>query len=303
MKSELPHRAVNMWLLTAAIPAILSVTGRSGYLGILAGALVCGGVCMAVRVYGSGKVPRWICAAELLWLIVFLGAVAKESGACWEGQPIAVPGILLALAALLSCRGSAGASRAGAALLWLVLPVLGIVALAGITNVNPQWIRDEFHAPEGTLLALLLLPCLPVFLPVTEIKKGKWLCWVPALVAVAASLLLEGTEGGPVAGNGFYEFSKGISLLGIAERFEALVACMLTLGWFALFSMILSAVHHLSGQFCAQYAGWSVWISAAAAAGLMCILPKEGDWVAIGTLIFWVFLPLATQGLVVRKKL
>ena len=97
MKSELPHRAVNMWLLTAAIPAILSVTGRSGYLGILAGALVCGGVCMAVRVYGSGKVPRWICAAELLWLIVFLGAVAKESGACWEGQPIAVPGILLAL--------------------------------------------------------------------------------------------------------------------------------------------------------------------------------------------------------------
>lgn len=302
VRDSLQSRPLNMWLLTAVIPPVLSVAGRNGWLGVLPAALMCGGLSAAVQMYGCRKLPRWICVLELGWLIVIAGMIAGESATCWKGDNIAVPIILIILAAFASCRGSINASRIGATLSWLVLPILGVVAFAGSTDINPEWISTKFDTPDGLLIVFLLVPSLTALLPGAQERKGRLLPWLLGVTAVLSAALLEGTLGKYIAGNGFYQFSKGISLFGVAERFEALVACALTLGWFTLFSLIFSTAYHLFEEIYPKAAGWGIWVCATAAAGVMCILPKNRDWVAVGTLIFWGFMPLITQGLVGRKK-
>ena len=112
-----------------------------------------------------------------------------------------------------------------------------------------------------------------------------------------------GSEVASGATSSFYEFSKGVNLFGVAERFEALVACALTAGWFALFTLILCAVYHLTEKIFFPASKWCVWIAAAASMGLMCILPKADSWMAIGALIFWGFLPVAAQGIGCAKNI
>ena len=92
-------------------------------------------------------------------------------------------------------------------------------------------------------------------------------------------------------------------MFGVAERFEALVASALTGGWFALFIIILSAAYHLAKQIFPSGAKCSVLLCAIIAAGLMCILPKTSNWMAVGCLIFWGFLPVAAQGIESRKNI
>lgn len=292
------------WLLTATVGPILSVTGRSGWLGVLPVAVLCPLLC---GISGKNKaIPRWLCVVELLWLIVFLSGIAPISGGCWEsaGKHTAIPTILLLLAAFASCRGEEKAARIGATLLWLVMPILGIVILVGTADIHSNWIQTKPELADGTLISLLLVPALSIMLPGNS-ASGKRVPWVLGLVAVAGSLLLEATMGRIVAAgaeNAFYEFSKGINLFGAAERFESLVACVLTLSWFALFCMILSTAHHLMAQIMPGIGNWAVWCVAAASAILLYIMPNDGVWLAAGSLIFWVVLPVGTQVLVPRKK-
>lgn len=297
-------RQLSGWMITAAAGPILSIAGRSDWLGVLVAIPACIFLCFAVRGCSQQTLPRWLCVMECIWLTVFLGGVARESATCWEtgGDIPAIPILLILLAAWSSRNGSLPASRIGATLLWLVIPVLGLVMLAGTGDARVHWLRTEPKAPEGVLVGLLLLPCLRTFLPYKSEKSEKWLAWLPGAVALAGSVLLTTTVGKVSAENGFYELSKSITLFGVAERFEALVACVLTLSWFALFSMIFSAIYHLTEKFFAPVAKWSVWFAAAISAATMCILPKDMGWTVIGNLIFWAFLPVATQGLVGRKK-
>jgi len=299
MTDKLQSRPLNMWLLTATIPPLLSVVGRNGWLCVLPAALVCGILCLSVHRYGAKKLPRWLSGLEIIWLVIYTGTIAQESGTCWEGDSSAIPIILLLLGAFAACRGCNSASRVGAVLVWLVLPILGIVALAGTVDFNPNWVKSGVEMPEWTLIGLLLVPCLTVLLPG---ERGGGISWVIGLIGVIGSVLLAGTMGSFEEGNSFYEFSKGITLLGVAERFESLIACALTLGWVSLFSLLFGTIHHLCEEIYPRISAWCVWICAAASAGVMCILPKNREWVAVGALIFWVFLPLLAQGLVDRKK-
>ena len=121
-----------------------------------------------------------------------------------------------------------------------------------------------------------------------------------------ASVIMDGVLGGTVASNvsnTFYEFSKSVTLFGVAERFEALVACVLTGGWFALFAMILSAIYHVAEKIFAPGAKYFVWIGVAFAAGIVYVLPKGTLWMGFGSLIFWGFLPAITQLLGGRKNI
>ena len=296
------YKSLSIWMLSAAIPPVLCIAGRGGWLSVLPAALVCAGVCWAAHRYAAVSLPRWLCALELGWLTVILALAAQESGICWGENSNAISIILILLGALSACRGCAPASRAGAVITYLALPILAIVALAGATDINPAWISREMQMPDGALVVLLLVPCLAKFLIRGENQTGKWYIWVPGAVAILAAILIEGTVGPLAADGGFYEFSKSITLFGVAERFEALVACALTLGWFALFSLILSAAYQMLEKIYRPIAPWGVWVLAISAAVLQCVMPENGGWVAVGTLIFWSFLPILTQGVVGRKK-
>lgn len=302
LQSKIPAAQLNAWLLVAAVGPIFSIVGRNGWVTVLLTAIACGALSFCVLTCKRESWPRWLCVLELGWLTVLLGGLAKISGTCWEEADAfpAIPTILLLLSTLAAQQGAFRTARTGATLVWLVLPVLGIVFLAGTADINPDRIRGDLEAPDGMLISLLLIPCLGIFLPRSSSKTARWTALVLGLVAVAASALMDAAMGQSVAeaaDNSFYEFSKGVNLFGVAERFEALVACVLTAGWFALFAMILSAVYHLAEQIFSPTAKWSVWIVAAVSAGLMCILPNTDYWMAIGGIIFWGFLPVAAQGL------
>ncbi len=308
MQNKIPATQLNAWLLVALIPAVFSIAGRNGWITVLLTAIIAGVLCFCVLTCKHGKLPKWLCILELGWLLVFLGGLAKLSGACWikvDAFP-PIPVILLLLAALAAHRGAIQAARTGATLVWLVLPVLGIVLLAGTADIDLKWIRCELEIPDGVLVSLLLLPCLGMYLPRESAKASRWTAFAIGVAAVAASALMDATMGSGVAStaaSSFYEFSKGVNLFGVAERFEALVACALTAGWFALFVLILCVVYHLTEKSFSQASKWSVWIAVAVSAGLMCILPNNNSWMAIGALTFWGFLPVAAQGVECVKNI
>ena len=308
MQSKIPGPQLNAWLLAATVPTILSIIGQNGWLTALLAALACGVLSVCILACNQKEMPRWLCVLELLWLTVLLGGLAAESAACWAEADAfpAIPMTLLAISALAARDGGVRAGRTGAVLLWLALPVLGIVFLAGTADRNWTWVRQGMEVPDGTLVALLLIPCLRFFLPQERSKKQYWICVALVPIAVIASVIMDAVMGAEVAQsapNTFYEFSKSVTLLGVAERFEALVACALTGGWFALFSILLSAVHHLTEKTLSLDGKWLVWFCTVAAAGLMCILPNKSEWMAIGCLIFWGFLPVAAQGIESRKNI
>lgn len=307
MQNNIPAAQLRAWLVAAAVPAILSVIGRNGWFTVLLMTIGCGTLCFCVLTCRIEKFPKWLCILELAWLTVFLGGIAKISGSCWveaNAYP-SIPIILLILAAYASRQGAHQSARTGATLQWLVIPVLGLVFLAGATDIHIKWIPRELELPDGALIALLLLPCIAVFLP-KERKALRWTGLVLGTAAVVGSLLIYGTMGvvaAKAAPNSFYEFSKGVTLFGVAERFEALVACTLTGGLFALLALILSVVYHLSQKTFPAVAKWSVWLCATASAGIMCILPNSDYWMAIGGVIFWGFLPVTAQGIGGRKNI
>lgn len=270
-------------------------------------AIGCSVLCFCVLSCRIEKFPKWLCVLELAWLTVLLAGIAKISGSCWEKANAYpwIPMILLLMAACASRNGVFRSARTGATLLWLVIPVLGIAFLSGTTDICTEWIPTDLELPDDTLLLLLLTPCATTFLP-KERKALRWTGFLLGVIALVTSILIYGTLGAQVAPNtpnSFYEFSKGITLFGVAERFEALVACALTGGLFALKILILSSVHYLTEKIFAAAAKWTIWLSAIVSAGIMCILPNNNHWMAIGGVIFWGFLPVAAQGIVGRKNI
>lgn len=308
LDDKLQNAQFGAWIQAAVIPSILSIVGRSSWITVLPIALLCGGICLYILRARKMEAPRWLWILELLWLILLLGGLTGQCATCWEDVNAfpAIPLILLAVAAWASCKGAWRAGRTGAVLIWLVLPILGVVFLAGTADVQWSWVRTEMTSPDGMLVSLLLVPCLGLFLPRKAEAKEKNFCIIPVAVAIIASVVADGVLGSEVASdtpNTFYEFSKSVTLLGVAERFEALVACALTSGWFALFVIILSAIYHVTEKIFVPGAKWSVWVSAVIAAGLMCILPNGSLWMGFGALIFWGFLPAMTQLLGDRKNI
>ena len=308
MNRKIPGVQMNAWVLCAAIGPILSIVGRNGWMTVLISAVAAGALSFCVLSCKQICLPRWLCVLELVWLTVFLGGIAKTSASCWpttDAVPV-IPLVLLLLAAFAACRGSVPVARTGATLVWLIIPVLGILGITGVADVNPDWIRMELEVPNGMLIGLLLIPCVCAFLPREMPTSSRWSAAILGAVAVAGAVLVDGLlgeTGAMYAENSFYEFSKSINLFGIAERFEALVACVLTGSWFALFALMLSAAYHLTEEIFAPAGKYGVWAVVIGSGVLMCILPNRSEWMAIGALIFWGFLPVAAQGVVGAKNM
>lgn len=305
MDAKVLPRQLAGWILLGTVAPLLCLLGKNGWQATLLSALICGIVTFWVLPCDLTNCPRWLSALELLWLTVFLGGIAAESSTCWESQGKIIPMALLLLSAWGAQFGAQKASRATATLCWLVFPLLVIVLLAGGENLDLQWVGRELDQPDGRLMAILLVPGLAAFIPGDNRKKATWIVPVIGGVAVLCVLWLEATIGATVAktaSNGFYEYSKGITLFGVAERFEALIACALTGGWFALFTVVLSAANHLGQNFKTGWGKGVTWLCALAGGVIMCILHITPEILGFGSLIFWGLLPLLTQGIGSRKK-
>lgn len=298
--NEVPRYQLAAWLFVAISAPIIQLVGRNGWLAVAAVGTVCLGLCWLVTLTPARQITqqKWFCILQLPVIVLVAAEFAKWSVDCWPTGtdfPV-VPLTLLTLAVFSALHGAAGASRVPSVLFWFLAILYGIVLAAGSKNIKVQWLQPSWELPGEGLLLTLLLPSVAVLLPREKGRAMQLVFPVILLFLTAAALWTVGTISPMVAKEvswPFYESSKSLNLLGVAERFESLVSVAMTLGYFSLYSLLLSAAG--SAGECIK-PGWGKWAViacgiATAALTLLMIHTAQGLLVII-TLIAWCFLPI-----------
>lgn len=302
MKKKIPVRQITAWLIVAVSAPILSLAHTNGWPAIAGGVFI-GMAITACRIWIGSPIPKWVHALEISGAVLYLGTAARESGTCWqEGIDAAyLPVVLLIAAAFAVRKGATQGSRSGASLLWIVAPGISIILLAGIGEWSVPTVTKVDADALWEAAPLFLLPLLSA----GATGKGKSVYGAAALVGIAGiavTVWLNGYELTQNAVNAFYEYSKGITLFGAAERFEAVTACLLTAGWYALFAYLLASVYEITEE-CKKGAGRrSVWCGVATAILILYKLPISSTQAGIFCVISWGVLPILTQAVGWLKK-
>ena len=286
------------WLLAAlSAPLAQAASGHSWPTVLITGG-VCLGISYLLQTNDSAEYApcRWSCAIQWLWLAVVLSQLAHLPMACWPDYQsyIVVPLTLLVLAAWTAGKGRQEAARAGNTLLWILLIIFGTVSLAAVKEIRIENLAPQLSIPRGLLIVVFLIPCVMIFLPqerasvINLITVGGF--------AMLVSLLAVGVLSLPVAketASPYYEMSRSLSLLGIAERFESLVAATMTLGYFALFALLAAVEGELTERIKPDWRRNGIWGGIAiAGAVFVSRIRVEESVLSVGCILIWVLLPL-----------
>ncbi|MBO4419244.1 MAG: hypothetical protein J5789_05425, partial [Oscillospiraceae bacterium] len=154
---------------------------------------------------------------------------------------------LLGLGAAAARLGPAAAGRCAGILLWTTCGLYGTVLVFSLPQVQPRWLL----LPEGSLRQAVLV-CVALLVPGNALalagalgedqKLPCWPWWAAALTAVAASAVTGGILSPALAGEGeaFRTLARGVSVLGVIRRFEALVNGAMLMSAFSLCAMLLT---------------------------------------------------------------
>lgn len=305
-REKIPSAQLSAWLFAGMTPVLIQLLGGSSWTWLIVAGTA--GVVIALCVWRLGWEPtQWQASLLLLYNIIVIGSLLHQ---CDESWPVgnsypAVPLIVLALAAWSAQKGPSAAARVGAVLFWVVLIMYLVAFGAGVKDVQLRWLKPRWDVPDAMGLLIFLLPSAAACLLRPNTKGGVRLM-LPAVFTVAAAIITVGVLSAPVAmrlGNSFYEMSRSISIAGVARRFEALISAGMTVGWFALLSLLLSIC-----GLCVQrlFAGWGrtgVWVGALLSGGwMLCGLHIPGWILRFGGALFWGAMPVLTQGLGRIKK-
>lgn len=218
-------------------------------LGALAAALTLTGLTLLLNRSGG---PRRTRLPGVLTPLPLGGAAA----AAWAGS-FAFPEtagnwlaalLILGLALWAARLGPAASGRCAGILLWTTGVLYGIVLLFSLPQVRLQWLllpRGSL-ADAGRVWAGLMLPgaalCLTGALGEDQ-RLPCWPWWTAALTAVAASAATGGILSPALAGEreAFRTLARGVSVLGVMRRFEALVNGAMLMSAFCLCAMLLTA--------------------------------------------------------------
>ena len=300
-RNVLAPKQLATWLCTALIPVVLQMCIRPHWALLLAVA-----VCFLATalVWKWGRVSRHpiLCGLQYLYIIVLLSQLLPHAAASWPGDNYpAVPLVLLILAAWSAQKGASAAARVGCVLFWLVLLFYLSLMGAAAEQVDPGNWAFSIGSIEPLPLVLLLLPCGALVL--RKIENGTPRLWLIGVFLLLSCLITQGAAPELLkrTADPLYELSRGIRAFGIAQRFEALLSAAMTTGWFCLLTVLLSC----AGAWGSRNRGViAVWVAAGGAGVLMlCNLHISWNLAAIMAAVFWVGIPLLTQGLDRRKNL
>lgn len=305
-REKIPSRQLSAWLFAGVTPVLIQLLGGSSWVWVaIAGAI---SLLITACAWRLGWEPnRWQAAVLLIFNVIALGSLLHE---CDESWPLgnsypAVPLIVLALAAWSAQKGPSAAARVGAVLFWFVLIMYLVVFGAGVKDVQLQWLRPEWGMPDAMGILVFLVPSVAVCL----LRPGvRWTVRLslPVVFTVAAAVITAGVLSAPVAmdmENPFYEMSRSVSIAGVARRFEALISAGMSVGWFALTSLLLTVCGALVQRIFPGLSKAGVWGSALATGGFMlCGLHIPALILLSGGALFWVAVPVLTQGLGKIKK-
>ena len=301
-EEKLSARVLGAWTAAAMLGPMAQFLGSLPWNETaLLGAGAMGLYLCAMRWGGTdGKCLSWVQAAGLT---VLLAAAAGFCGDCWTGRENTwfIPAALLALAAVGACGGPRRCGAAGATLLWGMAGLTAVLLIFAVPEIRGQWLRPRWTWDGGRGAAVMLLPCVGALLPR---RRGWYGSWSLALLAVgtAVSLVTAGCISPWVAeerDGAFFAAVQNIQISGVAERFDALIAGGMTLSWYCLMSMLLSAVRSLTGESAGK---WAVWAAALAAFLGSSAARSLSGWILAlleGTLLF--LAPVAA-GKILPKK-
>lgn len=305
-REKIPSRQLSAWLFTGLTPVMIQLLGGSSWFWIGAAGIIGGTATFCV--WRSGWEPkRWQCPLLIFYIIIVLGQLVSNAAGSWpvgNSYP-AVPLIVLALSAWSAQKGPSAAARVGAVLFWFVLIMYLVVFGAGAKDVRFEWLKPHWEIPNAMGLLLFLIPAAAACILCPGEKWGSRLT-LPAVFTLCAALITTGVLSPVVAGkvdSAFYEMSRSINLSGIARRFEALISAAMTVGWFALLSLFLAICATLFQRFLEGWGRTGVWICALSSAVWMLCGLHISEWILLITgAVFWVAMPILTQGLEKIKK-
>lgn len=299
------------WIFTAMSAPLAQFAGRSPWGSVLAVGILAGLLCVGVDLLWSDRIKwsRWLCIAEWTWLIIIIG-----SGAVWavDSWPVGnafptVPIVLLALAAAASDAGAEKASRIGGVLFWLLALIYAIILCAGGGDFHLRRISSEFSMPIPELVVVFLLPALAIFLPREKNRMPVSFFGILAVFALILSLLTAGGISSLVAeqvDNPFYQWVRGLSLFKSAQRFESIISVALTMGWFSLFTVLLSVAGHLTETFYPGCGKKGTWLCAILSASIMFVIKWIPAFViGFGSVVLWVVVPVLLLSVDKIKKM
>ena len=190
-------------------------------------------------------------AAVLLSPLLAAGAAL----AAWEssfsfpetaGNPLAA-GLILCLGAAAARGGPAAAGRCAAVLLWITGLLYGIVLLFSLPQLRPEWLRPAGGPRDALAVWAGLLPPGAALLLRGQLGEDQrlpaWPLWGAGAGAAAMSLVTGGILSPVLARDpeAFRTLARGVSVLGVIRRFEALVNGAMLMSGFCLCSLLLAA--------------------------------------------------------------
>lgn len=265
---RIPARQLSAWLFAGMTPVLIQLLAGGSWLWITAG----GGVSAALTAiaWKYWRIAKWQCPILILYIVLLLGQLLFRTSQSWPigSNDPAVALILLFLAAGSANKGVSAAARTGTVLFWAVLLLYLVVFGAGTGEVRVTDIKPGRQIADTLGFVVYTLPIVSVcFLSPGE-KVGARIL-LPALFTAAASVITAGVLSQSVAAdtpNAFYEVCRSMNLFGVAQRFEPMISAGMTVGWFALISLMLSCCGSLTDRIFPGAGRYGVWGAAACAA-------------------------------------
>ena len=276
------RRSGGMWLLSCFISVGAALCGRIDWLSALAAGVI--GALLCRLCPGTGTLPGALRVLQGLWLALPLCVLAQAARDLFPdvSGSLYIPAVVLGLAWLLACRQRGGLTACCAVVGFFVLGAVGLVSLFSLPGLTLGRLRPA-PSVRGFLCALAIGSGGMLLETTTGKPSGGWI-WSAYMSPAALSALVGGCLSYPLAArqaSAFYTLSRGVSLFGVAERFEALIAACLTLGICSACALLLRAA----------CGGKTVRALLAAGALVLTRLPVPEVAAAAGTVFFWGVLP------------
>lgn len=308
MNEKLSSCRLGGWLVVAMSGPLVYLAGRQSWLAIVTAAGVSLLCCWAVFSLGAHKLLdfRILCLLEYGFLATVCVGVSGWSAAVWptgQGYPV-VPLTLLALATAASWKGANQASKGVGVLFWLVTILYSVLLALGLRNIQPAYLMPQWETPGDLTWLVLLLPCTAQFLPREHGRPGGYIS-----IAFAIALLITvWTEGNLSRGAAiqvswpFYEAGESVRLFGVASRLESFISVGATVGFYGLYTLLLSAAGHLAEGVEMGFGKWGV-LAAGFLSGAGVLLHWKIPYfvLVLGAFVLWVALPVLGSKILQRK--
>ena len=288
------------WLFTAMSAPLAQFAGAISWPVVL----LTGAVCLAAAGIVSRivlKQGRALLVLQYIWILCILGAMVRWIAGSWPSGNVypAVPLVLVALAAVSASGGERPAAGAASVLFWLVVMVFAVVLVAGIREIDITMLSKAEGTPGGILVVVYLLPAAAAFLPGAEKKlTPRWLSStlvfgtvVSAMIAGLVSPVVAQSADSPL-----YQWVRGLGIFGTLERFEAIVAVAVTVGWFSALSYLLCVAGCQAERYKSGWYKHGVWVCAiVTGAGMLAERWINATALAVGCGIMWLAVPIGQQ--------